>query len=135
VNTVHVRVRAAGEHYALPVEEVLEVVEATELAAVPGAPATVLGVCNLRGRIVPVVALARLLGLTDAAEAHNRIVITDADHGAVGLAVDEVVDVGHLADEREETDSAFLSGAVLVDGTLVGMLDLGRVLSAVGGRS
>jgi chemotaxis signal transduction protein len=132
VNSVHVRVRAAGEHYALRVGDVLEILEATVLTVVPGAPPAVLGVCNLRGRIVPVVALAQVLGLADGAQGRNRIVITQADAGPVGLAVDEVVDVGPLGEVSQETDSMFLDGATLVDGALVGVLDLPQLLSAAG---
>ena len=51
---VHVRVRVAGEHYALPVEDVLEVAELRAITPVPGAPPAVLGVRNLRGQVLPV---------------------------------------------------------------------------------
>ena len=59
---LHVRVRVADEHYALPVADVLEVAELGEVTPVPGAGAAVLGVRNLRGQVLPVVDLATVFG-------------------------------------------------------------------------
>jgi purine-binding chemotaxis protein CheW len=137
VNGIHVRVRAGGEEYALPVDCVLEVTEVGEVRPVPGAPAELLGVCNLRGQVLPVIDLARLLAL-DRTDEIRRIVV--AEDGAIrtGLAVDGVVDVGPLPEPSEEAESEYLRGATLVDGTLVGVLDLpavvGRLSTEVTGR-
>jgi chemotaxis signal transduction protein len=128
---MYVRVRAAGEHYALPVDDVLEVLEPTALAPVPGAPLAIEGICNLRGQVVPVVALSRVLGLSAETSTTERVVVTETACGSVGLSVDQVIDIGLLPNEREDAKSDFLSGAVLLDGALVGILDLERVMAAV----
>jgi purine-binding chemotaxis protein CheW len=126
MSDVCVRVSVAAEHYALPVEHVLEVIEPGELTPVPGAPAQVIGIGNVRGQVVPMLSLATLLGLAE--EDSGRIVVTE--HGArrAGLAVGSVLDVSELADPSHETDSPFLHGAVLLDGTLVGLLDVDAIL-------
>jgi purine-binding chemotaxis protein CheW len=123
VSGVHVRVGVGGEQYALPVGVVLEVVELNDLTPVPGSPPEIIGVCNLRGEVVPVM---------DLATVPERIVVAELGERRAGLAVDAVVDVGELADASEQVDSPFLTGAVLVDGVLVGMLDADAVLSSVG---
>jgi purine-binding chemotaxis protein CheW len=128
---MYVRVRAASEQYALPVDDVLEVVETTALAPVPGAPRAIEGICNLRGQLVPVVGLSRVLGLSAETSTTERVVVTETACGSVGLSVDQVIDVGLLPEAREDATSAFLSGAVLLDGALVGILDLERVLAGV----
>ncbi|HET7485224.1 MAG TPA: chemotaxis protein CheW [Solirubrobacterales bacterium] len=129
MSRVHVRVRVAGEHYALPVDGVLEVAELGDLTPVPGSPPEVMGVRNLRGRVIPVMALATLLGLT--AEEPERIVVAELGTGSAGFAVDAVVDVGELPGASEQVDSPYLTGAVLVDGLLVGILDVDAILSSV----
>jgi purine-binding chemotaxis protein CheW len=129
VSEVHVRIGIGIEHYALPVERVLEVAELGDLAPVPGSPAEVMGVCNLRGQVLPVMDLARVLGLPQGEP--GRIVVTELAERRAGLAVDAVIDVGELPDASEQVDSPFLTGAVLVDGVLVGMLDADAVLSSV----
>jgi purine-binding chemotaxis protein CheW len=130
VSGVHVRVGVGGEQYALPVGAVLEVVELNDLTPVPGSPPEIVGVCNLRGEVIPVMDLATVLDLADAEP--ERIVVAELGARRAGLAVDAVVDVGELADASEQVDSPFLTGAVLVDGVLVGVLDAEAVLSSVG---
>jgi chemotaxis signal transduction protein len=127
---VCVRIRVAREHYALPVEQVLEVAEPGDLAPVPGSPAQIIGVRNLRGQVVPVISLATLLGLPS--EEPGRIVVAELGARRAGLAVESVLDVNQLPESSEPTDSPFLSGAALIDGTLVGLLDVDAILSPVG---
>jgi purine-binding chemotaxis protein CheW len=129
---VFVRVRAAGEHYALPVEKVVEVGRLGDVTPVPGAPPAVLGIRNLRGQIMPVVDLATLFGLASDT-ARESIVVTEDGDQRVGLSVDSVVDVGILPPPTESSDAHHLSGAMLVDGTLVGVIDLDAALGAVNG--
>lgn len=65
----------AGAHYAVPMNQVLELGELEHFTTVPHAPAWLLGVTNLRGDIVSVVDLRVLFGLeaTDA-PANNLLV-------------------------------------------------------------
>lgn len=127
-----VRIRVAREHYALPVDQVLEVAEPGETARVPGSPTEIIGVRNLRGQIVPVICLATLLGLSR--EEHKRIVVAELGARRAALAVESVLDVEALPDSSEPGDSPYVVGAALVDGTLVGMLDVEAILSPVGSR-
>jgi purine-binding chemotaxis protein CheW len=127
---VHVRVLVAGEHYGLAVERVLEVAELGNIAAVPGSPPYVMGVHNLHGQVVPVIALATRLGLAEA-EPPQRIVVTELGELKAGLAVDAVIDVGELPETSEQVESPYLRGAVLVDGVLVGLLDVEAVLAPI----
>lgn len=126
---VHVRVSIAREHYALPVTRVLEVAELGDLTPVPGSPPEIIGVRNLRGRVIPVMTLATLLDLPDGKP--ERIVVVELDERCAGLAVDAVVDVGGLPEASEQVESRYLTGAALVDGLLVGMLDADAILSSV----
>jgi len=128
--STHVRLRLGDEEYALPVEWVSEVVDVGVLAPVPGAPASVLGIRNLRGRILPVFDLGALLGVRSGNE-RTRVVVAGEEHQSAGLAVDGVSDVCELPEPDEETQSPFLRGAVLADGALVGIVDVQRVLAAL----
>ena len=60
-----------------------------------------------------------------------RVVVAEHDGRLAGLAVDEVTDVGELAGAAEETDAEYLSGAVLEDGRLVGIVDVERLFQAL----
>lgn len=81
----------AGQTYALPLEEVSEVLAFPErLAAVAGSDDAVLGVHNLRGRLLPVVSLRQLLGLGARVVEAERVVVTRVGDAIVGLAVERL---------------------------------------------
>jgi chemotaxis signal transduction protein len=132
VTAIHVRVRAGGEHYALPVRGVTEVTHLGELTPVPGAGRGLLGVRNLRGQVVPVVDFATLVGL-DPEAGPTRIVVAEEGGRRVALAVESVVDVGPLPPASEAADSGYLTGTTLVDGELVGIVDIAAALDGLTG--
>jgi purine-binding chemotaxis protein CheW len=127
-----VLVGIAGEHYALPVDDVLEVAEYGEVAPVPGARATVLGVRNLRGNVLPVLDMAVVFGI-ERAGSPQRIAVVEQDGRKAGLAVDSVIGVEHLPGATEEVESRYLLGAALTEGALVGVIDVRSVLDAAQG--
>jgi purine-binding chemotaxis protein CheW len=130
VSATYVRLRVGDEHYALPVETVLEVARPASLTPVPGAPAHLLGVMNLRGEVLPVVDLAALSGLRGPGEP-TVIVVVEAGGARAGLAVDAVLGVGDLpAPSPTDTAREYVSSAALADGELVGILDADAALSA-----
>jgi chemotaxis signal transduction protein len=127
---VHVRLRVGDERYAVPIESVLEVAELGAVSAVPGAGRAMLGIRNLNGNVLPVFDLARVLAIAGDASP-PRVVVAEHDGRLAGLAVDEVTDVGELAGAAEETDAEYLSGAVLEDGRLVGIVDVEGLFRAL----
>jgi purine-binding chemotaxis protein CheW len=130
--SVYVRLRVAAEAYAVPVEHVLQVAILGHVTVVPGAPPGMLGVWNLRGQILPVVDLALLLGIPRSAPP-ARLLVTQAGDRQAGFAIDDVSEVGELADPTEETESALLVGATLADGDLIGVIDVTRVFDSLEG--
>jgi purine-binding chemotaxis protein CheW len=93
-----------------------EIVRVPALARMPLAPASLLGLANLRGAVLPVVSTRQLLGLSDApADEAMRIIVID--HGApVGFLVDRVESLLAVPAPRLETDNA---GAGTVDPDLL----------------
>jgi len=131
---VHVRMRVGKELYALPVENVLEIAELGDVSPVPGTGSAVLGVRNLRGRVLPVFDLALLFGITGDGPPSTLVVAEDKGRQA-GLAIDEVTDVGELPETAADSDSEFLAGSALDDGQLVGVIDASRVFAALEGHA
>ncbi len=131
---VYVRLRIASETYAMPVEHVLGVADVGQVRPVPQARPELLGIWNQRGRILPVVDLARLLGVTRTGPP-ERVLIAEARGHQASFAVDDVSEVGELEDPAEETESDLLAGATLADGDLVGVIDVPRVFDSLEGLS
>jgi chemotaxis signal transduction protein len=134
MSSLHVLVAVAGEQYALPVDRVLEVAEYGEVAPVPGAPASVLGVCNLRGNVLAVLDAAQVFAI-QRADTPRRIAVVEHDGCRAGLAVDSVIGVDHLPEATEEVESDHLTGASLHNGALVGVVDVPSVIDAVRGSA
>ena len=93
-------VTVGGERLAIPAADVAEIVRPRALTRVPYAPSSLLGLTNLRGAVLPVVALAALLGRPVAPVCTtSRIVVVDRD-SLVGLLVDSVSALTAATGER-----------------------------------
>lgn len=130
--TTCVRVRLGAETYALPVSHVKEVAGLGPLTPVPGAAAEVLGICNLRGTILAVYDLCTALGV--AASARSRLVVAEAGGVQAGLAVDAVEDVTDLSVPSAQPESGLLLGSAIVDGHLVGFIDVDALFDSLRGK-
>jgi purine-binding chemotaxis protein CheW len=117
------------------VEEVVRLQSVTRVAR---APEYVLGIVNLRGRIVTVIDLARKLGLGSVDPGSEaRLYIVQAHSESVGLLVDRAVDVAELHRHSLERPPANVSGADgrffrwigRVNGRVVAILDAVEALS------
>lgn len=87
----------AYERYALDAVFVREVHPLKDITALPGTPAFIAGIVNVRGRIVSVIDLKRFFdlpakGLTDL----NKVIILDDGQMEFGLLVDAVTAVHRL---------------------------------------
>lgn len=130
--------RLGDEEYGLPVTSVSGIIRYEDSTPVPRSPEAVLGVINLRGRVIPVVDLRkRFRGLAFEPSPTSRIVVAEGSAGPVGIAVDaasEVVNIelAHLRPVPEgvlapETARAF-SGVVEREGGLTILLELDEAI-------
>ena len=82
--------------YALPPVALQEVVAGPVVTDVPMAPATVRGLFNVRGQIVPLLDTGALLGLEQTAASPFAVVVHTA-HGPAGLSVTGMPEPAELA--------------------------------------
>jgi purine-binding chemotaxis protein CheW len=128
--SVHVHLLVAGEAYAVPVQNVLEVGRTGPVTPVPGARPELLGVLNLRGRILALVDLAQVLGL-HATLPPARMMVGESAGRRAAFVIDKCTEIGELPDPTEATDSPLLAGATLAGDELVGFIDLHRVFASL----
>ena len=126
----------------LPLEDVSEVVSFDWVTPVPGAAAGILGIVNLRGRILTAIDLRAVLGLEPAAADSpglHVIVRAAGEDDDVSIRVDEQRDVRSVDPQRAVACPSSLDAAVravalgltpVEDGLLV-LLDARRALSAL----
>jgi purine-binding chemotaxis protein CheW len=96
-----------AEHYALPIQQVHEIIRYSEPRSVASREDWVRGVISLRGRIVPVYDLAARLGTRSEVSEHTKIVIVELGSETAGVIVDGVEEVLTVTDDQiEEVPSA-----------------------------
>lgn len=133
--------KVGSEGFALPVASVSSIIRYEPTTPVPRAPQSVLGVVNIRGRVIPVVDVARRFnGVPFVPASTARIIIAEGAVGPVGLAVDAACEVVEVPQESirpvpdgalsSETVRAF-TGVVERDGELIVLIDLDEAVPRV----
>src|SRR5262245_31879932 len=92
--------RIARQQYALALDVVREIVRLPALVVLAGAPPTLCGLLNLRGRYLPVLDGSALVGEPVEYDESNQIVIAGRSQPELGLLVDQVRDVCLVAAEQ-----------------------------------
>ncbi len=94
-----------GHDWVVPLDEVAELIEIQDCTPLPGVKPWVVGVSNLRGKLLPVVDFAQFLGGQLAAvQRLQRIVVLDRQDTFVGLVVDTIKGMRQLSRDDFETD-------------------------------
>ena len=128
----------AGEAYGVEITTVREIITMQPVTPIPRTPEFVRGIINLRGRVIPVVDLRRLLSLAQGdAGRETRIMVVEVGTRTVGCIVDAVKEVLTISDEVIEPptgaagpEGEYLKGIAKVGDSLVILVDLQRVLAA-----
>ena len=128
----------AHELFASPMSPVQEIIRVPELARMPLASPALLGLANLRGRVLPIVSLRQIFGLPDVphTDATRALVI---DLGTpMGFVVDRVANVIAVDDKHLEpvssiqttVNSEFLTAVIKgTKGELTMVLDFAQVIA------
>jgi len=133
----------AKEEFAVPVGRVREIIPVQEITPVPQAPFYVLGVINLRGKVVPVMDLRLRLGVArEGADVRACIVVMQPDpsrgRSPIGVVVDGVSEVlqiqpGELEDTASLTNGwmqlGYVNQIAKCKGKVKLLLEIDRVLA------
>lgn len=128
----------ANEHYGVDIAAVEGIIKMQLITVVPHAPSFVEGVTNLRGAVLPVIDLRKRFNLPlEDTTKNSRIINITFDTFKVGMIVDAVSEVLRVPEDAIEptppivttVDSAFITGIAKLEGRLIILLDLGKILS------
>jgi purine-binding chemotaxis protein CheW len=124
------------EVYGLPLEQLREVARVSHLRRVPGAPAGVAGLVNLRGEILCALDVREILGLPAQTSSETPFLVALRGFGdPLGLIVDSIADIYAVSPSDIEAPpatwpaerAACFIGTARVPAGLMGLLDLARV--------
>jgi purine-binding chemotaxis protein CheW len=116
--------RAAGERFALPLAAVREVVvPQPPFARVPRVSEAVRGVMNLRGRVLPVVDLAPLVGLAPQplVGGQGQVLVLEREKRSLGFLIAQVIGVEALV-VPGPGDDRVVHGVTVIKGNAVSVL-------------
>lgn len=133
--TTFLKFRVERAAYGLPVVQVEETIRVVALTPVPAHVPGLLGVLNLRGRVIPVFDLCVVLELpTRPLSLRMYIVIASVGGEAVGLLVDDVLDVVSVPASQYQlarslgVASSFTAGVARVGESMLTILSLSPFL-------
>jgi purine-binding chemotaxis protein CheW len=123
-----------AEQYALPIQQVHEIIRYAPPRSVASSVDWVRGVISLRGRIVPVYDIAARLGVTSELSEQTKIVIVESESETAGMIVDQVEEVLTVEPQQLEdlpgTDTTLIDSIAKVGDRLVVLLKPSTIFGA-----
>jgi purine-binding chemotaxis protein CheW len=126
------------EMYGIEVDHVQSIILPQAITPVPRAQEYVEGMTNLRGKVVPVINLARRLGLPPKPQdRRTRIIIGEHPEQAIGMIVDNVLSVTAVPTNTIEpvsplvatVDENYVKGVANFDDRLLIILEVENILN------
>ena len=117
---------------------VQEIIKVPEITKIYQAPEEIIGIINLRGKIVTIIDLAIKLDLPTEVETKNRrIIIVESQNEPFGLMVDHINDVIHIDGDElgptpanvRITQGRFITGVFRNEEQLIAILNLEEIIS------
>ncbi len=127
-----------SEQFGVNIASVESIIKMQPITKMPQAPGFVEGVINLRGKVLPVIDLHKRFNMVEReADKSSRIIVVSIDQTGIGVIVDGVSEVLTVPENAIEAtppitttvDSTFITGIAKLDGRLVILLDLDKILS------
>jgi purine-binding chemotaxis protein CheW len=131
------------EEFGVGVLKVREIMRMQDVTAVPGTPAYLKGVMNLRGKIIPIMDLRLKFGMPAIEDTKRTcVIVVQVDGAAVpllmGMVVDEVsevliltpADIEDTPDFGSSVSTAYILGMAKNKGRVKILLDIDRVLTS-----
>lgn len=100
-----------GCEYTIPILKVQEIINRPQLTKLPQAPGYIDGVANLRGRIIPIINLKKLVGLSDAVPG-EKVIVVSSGRLTFGVLIDGITGVITIEDDQIEPAENFLKGHI-----------------------
>jgi purine-binding chemotaxis protein CheW len=126
-----------GEEYGLEILKVREIIGLMDITAVPSMPAGVVGVINLRGKVIPVIDLRTKFHMPSTEQTSETcIIVVSVRDKLMSVVVDKVSEVLDIRSEDIEdspdvgsaVSNDFILGMAKAKGHVKILLDIDRVL-------
>lgn len=131
-----VEFRVGSVSYGINVAKVREVINLVPITKMPNSHHYVEGVFTLRGRLMPLVKLARCLGDDAESQAPKNIIVSELNNYFVGFSVDEVSRIHRVSWSMMEeapniTNSNLVVGVIKMEQRIVIILDFEKIVAEI----
>lgn len=125
------------EEYGIDILQVQEILKVPKITRLPKSKVHVLGVIDLRGKVIPIIDLGKKFGIIADLSKSSRAIVVDIDGKQVGLAIDSVSHVTKVDSSDVEPPPPVVKGisgkyivgiAKLKSGFIV-ILDINQIFS------
>jgi purine-binding chemotaxis protein CheW len=131
--------RVGGQELSVPIGQVQEVIRAMPVTRLPAAPRHILGILNLRGRVVPMVDLADIMRFSSERSENRFIIVCRCRGMLLGLMVEAIAamhqaqgqDVEWGVEARVGVAPDMISGLLKVGDSLVKILSVDSLFQKV----
>ncbi|EHQ3724609.1 chemotaxis protein CheV [Listeria monocytogenes] len=142
-NELEIVTLTVGENlFCINVLKVKEIIHPLEVTPVPDSNPAIEGVSQVRGEIMPVVNLARVMKLPEIEPENTKFIITELNQMKIVFRVDEVHRIQRISWEQiEEPEKLSIGleelavGIVKLDGNLVLLLDYEKIIYEISGNA
>ncbi len=121
--------------YAVPITAVREIVNLPEITALPQSSPVLAGIADLRGTVIPVINVKRLLDIEDRANGEAKIVVITAGRLTFGILVDHITGVIGIDDNAIESPESMgqnradqVEGVAKLNGKLIVLLNTRKLI-------
>lgn len=126
------------EEYGIEILKVQEILKLPEVTPLPKSAEYILGVIDLRGKVIPIIDLGVRFGISEKSAQNKRAIVVDIKGKRMGLAIDQVSHVVKLEQKDIEPpppivkgiSGRFIIGIGKVENKFVIILDIDRIFSA-----
>lgn len=127
----------SAKNYAIPADKIVEIVQLPALHMPEKLPEHIVGLMNIRGNIISVLNLRKLLGLKqEKFSVESQVLIINLNDKHIGIIIDSVNDVIQCYKENLQslpykTGESFITGIYKTEKDMVAFLDLDIIVNNI----
>ena len=121
--------------FGIPITRVREIINLPEITHIPQSPYYLNGITNLRGSVIPVVDLKKLINIPEKEPGGNKVIVISSGRITFGLLVDGITGVLSIEESAIESPENLphgheeqVEGVAKIDGRLIVLLDAKKLI-------
>lgn len=122
------------EEYGIDIKQVQSIERMQPVTAIPNSSPALIGVTNIRGKVLPIFDLRKILSAEAEIKDDTRIILVECQGKTMGIVVDEANEVIEIIQDTIQQPSftveqdTFIKGIAMLDGRLLILIDIEKLV-------